>query len=242
MHTRHLVPELMDDPELEFAEHQLALAGLRRINRLSGTANRIAVEIEALIQQRKLAHCRILDLGCGSGDIACEVARRIAHHHPVSVTGWDFSETAVSQATARRDQGSTATKHSCEVRFECRNALATTPALGKSRPFDIVYCSLFLHHFTEGQTTELLTRMASLAEHAVIVDDLVRSRRGWLLAQAGCRLLSRSPIVHFDGPQSVRAAFTISEIGKLAADAGLHPISVRGCWPMRFLLRWERTE
>lgn len=242
MHTRHLVPELMDDPELDIAEHQLALAGLRRINRWSGTAKRIAAEINALIKMRKLKHCRILDLGCGSGDIACDVASHIANHHPISVTGWDFSETAVAQATANRDRRLVPTKHACEVRFECRNALDTCLAEEKPRPFDVVYCSLFLHHFTDGQTLELLARMASLAEHALVVDDLLRSRRGWLLAQAGCRLLSRSPIVHFDGPQSVRAAFSISEIRSIAADAGLHPISVRRCWPLRFLLRWERTE
>jgi 2-polyprenyl-3-methyl-5-hydroxy-6-metoxy-1,4-benzoquinol methylase len=241
MQQRHLIPEWMDAPDLDIAEHQLALAGLRRINQWSGTAKRIANEVQSMIQQGNLQRCRILDLGCGSGDIACSVAQRLAHQVPVSMTGWDFSETAVQHANENRNRLCRSTKDPYEIRFEQRNVLDPLPAIPRSqRPFDIVYCSLFLHHFTDGQAMELLNKMASLAELGFIVDDLVRSRGGWLLAHAGCRILSRSRVVHFDGPQSVRAAFTISEIRQIAAVAGLHPISVRQCWPARFLLKWKR--
>jgi len=56
----------------------------------------------------------------------------------------------------------------------------------------------------------------------------------------GCRLLSRSPIVHFDGPVSVQGAFRMDEALDLAARAGLDGATIRRSWPERFLLSWHR--
>jgi hypothetical protein len=80
--------------------------------------------------------------------------------------------------------------------------------------------------------------MAAAAHRLVLVDDLVRNRRGYLLALAGCHILSSSPIVHFDGPTSVAAAFTPGEALSLAERAGLHGTSLTRHWPQRFLLTW----
>ncbi len=82
--------------------------------------------------------------------------------------------------------------------------------------------------------------MSQLARVAFIVDDLKRSRWGWLMAKVGCHLLSRSPIVHFDGPQSVRAAYTVDEVQRLADQAGLKKCAVKLHWPERYQLIWER--
>ena len=106
-------------------------------------------------------------------------------------------------------------------------------------PFDIVYCTLLLHHFSDADAIRILAAMKRLARHAVLVDDLQRTRFGWLLAVAGCHLLSRSPVVHFDGPQSVRAAFTCAEARGLAAAAGWGVAKLRRHWPERYLLSWE---
>jgi hypothetical protein len=66
----------------------------------------------------------------------------------------------------------------------------------------------------------------------------VRCRAGWLAAWAGTRLLTRSPVVHFDGPQSVRAAWTESELRQLARDAGLaeDQTCLERAWPFRMTL------
>ena len=67
----------------------------------------------------------------------------------------------------------------------------------------------------------------------------VPTQFSYALAQIGCQLLSRSPVVHFDGPQSVRAAFTETEAKKLAAEAGMKSCTTRRHWPERYLLRWD---
>ena len=74
----------------------------------------------------------------------------------------------------------------------------------------------------------------------VLVNDLERGLAGLTLAHLGTRLLSRSDVVHTDGPLSVRAAFTVPEVRALAAAAGLTGAVVVRRWPCRFLLTWTR--
>jgi len=106
--------------------------------------------------------------------------------------------------------------------------------------FDIITCSLFLHHLDEPDAERLLRKLGTAAGRLVLVNDLARSRRGYLLAWAGTRILSRSPIVHVDGPLSVEGAFTPVEALDLAQRAGLSGATVRRRWPFRYLLRWSR--
>jgi hypothetical protein len=101
-------------------------------------------------------------------------------------------------------------------------------------------CSLFLHHLQTEDAKGLLSRMAEAARRMVLVNDLRRTRLGYALAYFGSRLLSRSRIVHHDGPQSVRAAFTSEEIGNLALEAGLEGATITHHWPERYLLSWRK--
>ena len=144
----------------------------------------------------------------------------------MEVEGCDISAVAVDCARRQADA------LGAVVRF------STCDALGSSLPegYDVVTCSLFLHHLDDAAAITLLGRMAAAARRLVLVDDLIRSRKGFLLAYLGCRLLSRSPIVHYDGPVSVAGAFTPREALDLAACAGLRDATVTRHWPERYLL------
>jgi hypothetical protein len=102
-------------------------------------------------------------------------------------------------------------------------------------------CSLFLHHLARGQAIELLRKMADAAEHVAVVNDLRRCPIGLVAAEAACRLMTTSPVVHNDGPQSVRAAFTTKEARQLAKEAGLEGVRIVRRWPFRYLLTWRKT-
>jgi hypothetical protein len=106
--------------------------------------------------------------------------------------------------------------------------------------YDVVLCSLFLHHQSEAKAIDLLRRMAHAARQLVLVNDLLRTTTGYGLAWLATRLATRSPVVHADGPQSVAAAFTLEEAADLAREAGLQGAIVRRRWPCRFLLSWRK--
>ena len=99
-------------------------------------------------------------------------------------------------------------------------------------------CSLFLHHLTAAQAQALLKKMSRTAG-LVLISDLVRSRLAWAMTWLGTRLLSRSTIVHTDGPRSVEGAFTIREMRSQLEDAKMHAATIERVWPMRMLITWR---
>ena len=106
--------------------------------------------------------------------------------------------------------------------------------------YDVIMTSLFLHHLSADAVVHVLKSMARASRTLVLANDLVRSRTGYLLARFGGPILSRSPLVHFDGPVSVTNAFTPQELRDLAQQAGLHGAAISPLWPARMLLEWSR--
>ncbi len=228
--SRRLRPEVMDQPGLAPGLHRAALRGLGRINFWSGSAGILWRPIAALARTASRP-IRVLDLAAGGGDVAIRLWRKARRAGlPVSVDGCDISPVAVEHAARL------AGRRRADVRFFVADALTADLPTG----YDVVTCSLFLHHLTDDDAVTLLRRMGAAAGRLVLVNDLVRSRAGLLLAQVGTRLLSLSPVVHVDGPRSVEGAYTIEEARTLADRAGLGGATVGRRWPCRFLLSWSR--
>lgn len=214
----------MDAPGLDPIEHRRALRGLARINRWSRSAAILWPVLRA-VARRNARPIRVLDVATGAGDVPLALAKRASSANlPVAIEACDVSATALTHATEAA-QG--------RVRFFRHDVLAELLPGG----FDLVTCSLFLHHLSERDAITLLRRMKA-AGSVVAVNDLSRSRAGHLAVWAACRLLTRSPVVHFDGPASVRSAFTPDEAADLAEHAGLSGATVAKRWPCRFLLTW----
>ena len=99
-----------------------------------------------------------------------------------------------------------------------REANIMEPNLGKS--YDLVLCSLVLHHFSEEDTVRVLERCRELSRRFVLVSDL---RRG-LPATIGVYLLTalifREPMTRYDARLSAARAFSFAELRDLAKRAG----------------------
>lgn len=226
LNRRERIPELMDDPGIDPAAHRAALAGLARINRLSCSADLLWPPIRKLMQREPTRTLRVLDVATGSGDVPRALARR--GDTRLEVAGCDISPTAIQDASEQAvGRG---------IRFFTHDAIRDPLPSG----FDVVTCSLFLHHLSEADAVTLLRRMKDAAEELVLVNDLERSRLGFALAWVGTRLLSSSPVVRYDGPASVRSALTPKEALRLADEAGLHGATVGRRWPCRYLLSWRK--
>ena len=231
--SRNRQAELMDDPSLNGNTHRHALASLRRINWLSRSERTVWKEI--LRQARANSGERpltILDLAAGGGDLAIRLAS-LAERDGVSVTidGCDISPTALGFATNQA-----AAAHCDNVRFfQCDALQQPFP----QPTYDVVMCSLFLHHLNEADAILLLHRMKAAATQLVLVDDLRRTRLGYWLAWLGCRIFTRCHVVRIDGPMSVEGAFTSSEALNIAARAGLSNAVLQHHWPQRFTMSWR---
>ena len=207
VHERHLRPELMDQPGLDVDLHRTALRALDRVNAISLIHRHFWPVIRRLARKDPVREIRVLDVACGGGDVAVRLARAAQREKlRVTVEGCDLSPTAVSFAQER------ARKAGVDCRFFEFDVLSDE----WSTDYDIIGTSLFLHHLTNDDAVKVLAKMATATRHSVIVNDLVRSRYGFLLARFVARLLTRSPIVHADGPDSVAGAFTVCELRDLS--------------------------
>tara|TARA_B100001057_G_scaffold428073_1_gene453242 strand:+ start:378 stop:1073 length:696 start_codon:yes stop_codon:yes gene_type:complete len=222
--------EVMDQPGLDPVEHDRALRGLRRINAISRCVPGLFRHIEMLSRETPSAQLSVLELACGGGDTAIELAALARRRHVgVTIHACDLNPEAVR--IAKRNVARSAS----DVDVFLADAL-DPPG---SEEFDVVYCTLFVHHLDPPEVVRLLTVMAARARRLVLVDDLSRSRLGYSLAWIGTRLLSRSWVVHNDGPLSVQAAFTPKEILQLAFQAGASAPVLEQTWPERYLLSWR---
>jgi len=230
--SRQREPELMDQPGLSDHEHGNALAGLGRVNWWSRSSNRFWPPLLKLAQSTQDRPLQILDIASGGGDVSISLALRARQAGiDVEIAGCDISEYAIRHATELAQR-----KQLQNVRFFQRD-IFQEPAEQK---YDLVMCSLFLHHLDPPQAVELLKWMSESTRHLILINDLRRTRLGYWMAWFGCRLLTRSHIVHTDGPISVAAAFSIEEAKQLAEQAGLDKIHITRHWPQRFLLEWSR--
>jgi len=222
----------MDQVGLPAMEHAKALAGLTRLNWISGSSKILRPPLAKLAHLHARKTLRVLDLACGGGDVTIDLAKWARRaRYSIEFVACDVSDLALNIGRKKaKESGQT-------IEFFQADVLSTDLPAG----FDAIMCSLFLHHLKDLDAERLLRRMGRAAGSLVLVNDLVRSPQGYLLAWWASRVLTRSEIVQSDGPLSVEGAFTSSEALALATRAGLIEATISRHWPQRYLLQWWKT-
>lgn len=223
--------ERMDDPAIDEPRFTGALRGLRRVNWFTRGAAIVWPLLRHWAEAGSGAPLRVLDVACGGGDGLVALTKRFrAAGISATVDGCDRSASAVRVAAEL------AARNAVQARFfEFDANVDVFPDT-----YDVILCSLFLHHLARNDALRFLQNASAAARRGVVVHDLVRSRSGWWLAYSGVRLLLCNDVCREDGPRSVECAFTIEEARTLALEAGLERVSVEARFPFRFLLAWER--
>jgi len=221
----------LDQPGLGRRELGRALAGLARLNWWSGSSRPFRRPLEALASSTGGRPVRVLDVASGGGDV------------PVALASWAFRRGFTVKLTLCDMNAGSVDLALRRAAFEGISATGLVQDLRSARlpaGFDTVISSLFLHHLEWEQAVAVLQAMAGAADRLLVVCDLRRTAAGLALAAAASRLLTRSAVVHTDAVLSVRAAFTLDEVRRLAREAGLAGARVDRCWPQRWRLSWWR--
>lgn len=172
----------------------------------------------------------ILDVASGGGDVPRALARWArAEGIPLSIVCLDRSVevTAWARSKSARDPLITF------VRGDARSIPF------RPQSFDYVICSLFLHHLDDDAVVSLLRSADRLAIRGVVFCDLIRRRRAFLWAKV--LTLFGNAVVRNDGPLSIRRAFTLDEISRLAALADIPWTRIRPVVGHHFLLSGEKS-
>lgn len=222
--------ELMDGPLDDRVALATNLRDLRRFNRLLGGIDLSRRALAALTDedQRTL---RLLDVGTGAADIpAALIAEAAQRGVQLQVTAIDSRPEMLSTAVALHPV--LATIPSLRLRVGDGRRLADPDGT-----YDIAHSSLVLHHLEPEEAVAFLRELGRVAQRGVIVNDLVRSRLGWLGAWLIGHLLTGSRYTRNDAPLSVRRAYTKTELRALLAAAGLRPTAtIRGPFGHRYAI------
>ncbi|WP_369820069.1 methyltransferase domain-containing protein [Synechococcus sp. 1G10] len=164
---RERVAEVMDQPGIDPGEHALALAGLRRINALSRCSASLFAPIRELAQARSSTPLRVLDLACGGGDTAIDLALLARRSGILLILeGSDISPSSVTIARANAE------RRGADARFCRADALADPLPSGPDAAcpdgYDVVLTSLFLHHLDDHDAEMLLGLMARRARQPLL--------------------------------------------------------------------------
>src|SRR4051794_30673668 len=198
---RLIQPELLDHAEPE--EARVNLEDLVRINRWFGGHATILRTLARVAPQEQAFS--LLDMGAASGDSARVIQRA---YPSATITSLDYNLV------------------NCEAAPMPKVIADAFRLPFAAQSFDFVFCSLFLHHFSNEQVIEFLHNAHALAKKAVIVCDLERHILPYLFLPATRFLFGWKRLTLHDGPISVRASFRASELKKLSEKAEIRGVEI----------------
>lgn len=201
-------PELMDRPQPVSPELETDLRNLISLNRIFGSHRLLRHFLSRWFTPE--SSYRVLDLATGAGDL------------PRVMADWARDREIKLQIDALDANPATleiAEKASAgypEIEYLPGNVLTYESRVS----YDLVCCSLALHHFSEDDAVLLLRRCRDLSHRFVLVSDLERSPVTLLGVQALTALFYPEPMTRADALASAKRAFSFDEFHALADAAG----------------------
>jgi 2-polyprenyl-3-methyl-5-hydroxy-6-metoxy-1,4-benzoquinol methylase len=200
--------ELMDRPQPVSIELEHDLRSIRQLNCWFGSHRLIRHFVRRWI--RPGARMRIVDLATGSGDIPrliVDLARKM---------GANVEVDAVDRQSATLEIARELSSGYPEISYVEGNILEFEPP----HRYDIVLCSLALHHFSEEDAACVLRRCRELSRKFVLVSDLRRGRLGTIGVHLLTALIFRAPMTRYDARLSAARSFSFAELDHLALRGG----------------------
>ena len=206
--------ERLDTGDYTPEEYARWLQEAKLINRWLGDARalRLTLDNEPWIADAK--RVSILDVGAGSGELL-KLAKEFLDPKDVCLVGAEMSFPAARTIAERSAEFG--------VKAVQCNGLRL-PFSDDS--FDVVMCSLVLHHLGDADARKLIAEMSRVARKLSVVIDLNRDPLAYYLYRTFAPLFLQQLTVE-DGSLSILRSFRADELRQLAEDAGLGDAVIR---------------
>lgn len=215
--------ELLDQPGIPAVDIQRNLYELSVINQKLG-GHHISVEgFKQLANKEKQIH--VCEIGCGGGDNLKAIEKTSAGIYcGLSLTGIDLNADCIHVAEKL--------KWHVPARFLIKDYKKVQ---FESKP-DILFSSLFCHHFKEDELVTMFRWMVENARSGFFINDLHRHPFAYYSIRFLTSIFSRSHLVKNDAPLSVLRGFKKNELIALLKRAGISNYIIRWKWAFRWLV------
>lgn len=215
--------ELLDGNNIPFADIRQNMKELDFINtHLGGHAITIKGFRQLLENRKKISVCEI---GCGGGDNLIAIYHWCNKNNiDVVLSGIDYNKDCISIAAARLPAGAVL----ITADYKQADISAIKP--------DIIFSSLFCHHFTDEELVFMLTWMRRYAGTGFFINDLQRHFLAYYSIKILTGLFSKSYLVKHDAPLSVQRGFVKKEWEILLQQSGIQHYHIEWKWAFRWLI------
>jgi 2-polyprenyl-3-methyl-5-hydroxy-6-metoxy-1,4-benzoquinol methylase len=218
--------EIMDDFELQGAQLEITLDDLDKINKWLG-GNKITLQgVKKLLENHPVSQpLTMVDVGCGNGSMLREIANwGRSSGYNLNLTGVDANPHAIEIAERKSE-------FYPEINYMPVNIFSEE---FKSREYDIVLCTLTLHHFKNEEIEEIMANFFRQAKLGVVINDLHRSRQAYVLFRAFCKVFINNKIARDDGLTSILRGFKKKDLKKFAAGLPAARQQIKWKWAYRY--------
>ncbi len=211
--------ELLDDPNIPAQDIYKNMQELAVINKLLGGHNITLKGIKQLIgAHKKISICEI---GCGGGDNLKAIYLWAQKNNiEVNLTGVDLNEHCLKIANENNFPAQWINANYNEHLIE----------------YDIIFCSLFCHHFIDEELNTLLQHLKNKSKIGFVINDLHRNYIAYYSIKLLTKLFSKSYLVKNDAPVSVSNGFTKKEWTSILLKNALSQAIVSWQWAFRHLI------
>lgn len=224
--VRSYQKELLDGDSIPFAAIRQNMKELNTINTYLG-GHKITVNgIRRILKASVGKPVTICEIGCGGGDnikAIDEWCRR--KKLPASFIGIDLKEECIAFAKEQYPD-----LNATWIASDYKNVLF------KNIKPDIIFSSLFCHHFTDTELVFMLQWMKENTKKGFFINDLHRHWLAYHSIKMITGIFSRSYLVRNDAPLSVRRGFIKEEWKNIMNKAGIGRYSVNWKWAFRHLI------
>ncbi len=215
--------ELLDADDIPFPEIKRNMQELDAINTWLGGHAITRKGFNELVGNNN--HLKVCEIGCGGGDNLAMLLRWARKNNlNINCIGVDIKKECIDYAAARwKDE---------PIEWVISDYRTTE---FKEKP-DIIFSSLFCHHFTQEEMVEQLKWMKENSRLGFFINDLHRHPLAYYSIKFLTQLFSKSKLVKNDAPLSVARGFKKEDWHWLIDQTDLKSISVKWKWAFRYLI------
>ena len=232
--SRSYQQELLDGNNISFQDIKKNMQELEAINTLLGGH---AITIRGFRKcAGTLTKINVCEIGCGGGDNLKAIYKYASDQGiVVTMTGIDIKRECIDYA-----------KDNCQSIQNMEWICADYKQASLTSQPDIIFSSLFCHHFTDQGVEEILQWMAINAGVGFFINDLHRHPLAYYSIKILTRIFSNSHLVKNDAPLSVLRGFRKKElldsISKSSVENKNWQIELKWQWAFRWLMTARKKE